>query len=197
MTLVAPGVAWMYPTVPTSPRRIGQAQLLDLDDAFGRARQRVAPQCHRHGAGVTGHAGEPRRQTGGAGNRADHADRQIFRLQHRALLDVQLDIGQQFAARPCGGADMIGVETELNQRLAHRDVRQRPWTPARVSLKVPATARLPSRVDANRTPSSSAKPVTSTANGKRFPRLLRSATQEIAVIRPSGPSHLPASRTVS
>ena len=52
-------------------------------------------------------------------------------------------------------------------------------------------------VEANRTPSSSANPVTSMAKGNRLPRRLRSATQEIAVIRPSGPSHLPASRTVS
>ena len=66
-----------------------------------------------------------------------------------------------------------------------------------LSSKVPATARLPSSVEANRTPSSSAKPVTSIAKGNRTPRRFRSATQAIAVITPSGPSHLPASRTVS
>ena len=66
-----------------------------------------------------------------------------------------------------------------------------------LSLNVPATARLPSSVEAKRTPSSSAKPVTSIANGSRRPLRCRSATQEIAVTRPSGPSHLPASRTVS
>ena len=51
-----------------------------------------------------------------------------------------------------------------------------------LSSKVPATARLPSSVEAKRTPSSSAKPVTSIANGNRLPRRFRSATQEIAVI---------------
>ena len=67
-----------------------------------------------------------------------------------------------------------------------------------LSSKVPATARLPSSVEANRTPSSSAKPTTSIAKGNRTPRRFRSATQAIAVmITPSGPSHLPASRTVS
>ena len=37
-----------------------------------------------------------------------------------SLLDVQLDIGQQFAARARGGADMIGIEAEFRQRIAHR-----------------------------------------------------------------------------
>ena len=37
----------------------------------------------------------------------------------------------------------------------------------------------------------------SIANDNRRPLLCRSPTQEIAVINPSGPSHLPASRTVS
>ena len=33
--------------------------------------------------------------------------------------------------------------------------------------------------------------------GSRLPRRCKSATQQIAVMSPSGPSHLPASRTVS
>ena len=70
-------------------------------------------------------------------------------------------------------------------------------TPSTLSSNVPATARLPSSVEANRTPSSSANPITSIADGNRRSRLCNSATQEIAVISPSGPSHLPASRTVS
>ena len=42
-------------------------------------------------------------------------------FQHRTLLDVKFEIGQQFAARPCRRADMSGVETKLDQRLAHRN----------------------------------------------------------------------------
>ncbi len=49
------------------------------------------------------------------------ADRKIFRFEHRALLDMQLEIGQQFAAGARGGADMIGIEAEFLQRLAHGD----------------------------------------------------------------------------
>ena len=40
-------------------------------------------------------------------------------LQHRPLLDMQLDIGMQFAARPRRRADMLRIEPEPHHRLAH------------------------------------------------------------------------------
>ena len=104
------------------PVLVGPAEFLDRDDAFGGTRQRIAPQHHRHRAGMAGHAGEasPR-----AASRPQIAvttpTGEIQPLQHRALLDVQFDIGQQFAARPRGRADMVGIEPELRQRLAHRE----------------------------------------------------------------------------
>ena len=58
-------------------------------------------------------------------------------------------------------------------------------------------ARLPSSVEEKRTPSSSAKPITSRAKGSRTPSRAISATHSSAMMRPSGPSHLPASRTLS
>ena len=61
--------------------------------------------------------GEPR----GAGDRGDDADRQVLLLQHRPLLDMQFDIGEQLAAGARRGADMLGIETELQHRLAHGD----------------------------------------------------------------------------
>ena len=118
-------------------------------------------------------------------------------FQHRPLLDVQFDIGMQFAARPRRRADMIGIEAELHHAPRAWMMPSRSRASSTLSSKVPATARLPSSVEAKRTPSSSAKPTTSIANGSRTPRRFRSATQAIAVITPSGPSHLPASRTVS
>ena len=167
MTLVAPGIGVDVADGADQAVRVGPAKLLDRDDAFGGARQRIAPQRHRHRAGMTGHAGEADRQPRGAGDRRDHADRQIVALQHRPLLDVQFDIGEQFAAarapprRYDRGRDRIAP--------APRASRCRRWslTASTLSSNVPATARLPSRVDAKRTPSSSAKPVTSTANGSR------------------------------
>src|SRR6266849_5864749 len=71
MTLVAPGMAWMYPMVPTNP--------------------------------------------------------QTFRFQHRPLLDMEFDIGKQFAAGPCRCSDMIGIETELDERIAHRNSGTIPY----------------------------------------------------------------------
>ena len=107
---------------------VGPAELLDRDDAFGGARQRVAPQRHRHRAGVAGHAGEVRRQPRGASYRRHHADGKVLLLQHRPLLDVQFDIGMQFAARPRRRADMIG--SSPNCTIASRIVR--PLAVARV-----------------------------------------------------------------
>ena len=179
------------------PALVGAAKFLDRNDAFGGARQRVAPQRHRHRAGVTGHAGHAHREAGGAGYRGHHADRQVLLLQHRSLLDVQFDISDatRGARAPPRRYDR---DRGRNWSSASRiEIPARSLAPSTLSSNVPATARLPSSVEAKRMPSSSAKPVTSTANGSRFPRLLRSATQEIAVISPSGPSHLPASRTVS
>ena len=135
-------------------------------------------------------------QAGGAGNRRHDADRQALLFEHRPLLDVQFDIGEQFAAGSRGRADMFGVEPELGNRLAHRNAG------AVADVEHAFVERAGYRAAAEQRggkphPSSSAKPVTSIANGNRRPLRLRSATQEIAAINPSGPSHLPASRTVS
>ena len=98
---------------------VGAAKMLDRADALGGARERIAPQRHRYGAGVPGHAGQPRRHPCRARNRGDDADGKVFGFQHRPLLDMQFEIGEQFAAGTRGGADMIGIEAEVLQRLAH------------------------------------------------------------------------------
>src|SRR5712691_8195964 len=173
------------PDSPDQPTFVGPAERLDRDDAFRGTRQRIAPQQHRHGAGMPGHAGETCREPRRARYRGHNPDRQAFAFKHRSLLDMQFDIAVQLASGPrCDNASRIEI----------------PWrslAPSTLSSKVPATARLPSKVDANRTPSSSAKPMTSMAKGNLCPRLCMAPTQEIAVTSPSGPSHLPASCTVS
>ena len=114
-----------------------------------------------------------RRKPRRARDRGHHPDRQILLFQHRPLLDVQFEIGEQFAARPRGGADMIGIEAELRQAPRASKCRRSSLVPSTLSTKVPATARLPSSVEAKRTPSSSAKPITSIANGNRRPLLVQ------------------------
>ena len=100
---------------------VGPAELLDLDDALGRTGERVTAQQHRHRAGMAGHAGEACREPRRARDRGDYSDREIKTFQHRTLLDVQFDIGQQFAAHPCRRADTIG--SSPNFCSAHRASR--------------------------------------------------------------------------
>src|ERR1700694_316839 len=63
--------------------------------------------------------------------------------------------------------------------------------------KLPATARLPRYVEPKRSPSSSAKVMTSKANGSCVWPPYRGCTAAMATTTPSGPSHFPASRTVA
>ena len=195
ITLTAPGSASIRPTVATSSS-VSQGDALDRQDHLGRGGERVAAQRHRHGAGVAGLALTSTVKRRCAVDRGDDADRQALGLEHRALLDVHLDIGQR---HPPGGAapSMVRrVAAELLQRLAHAD----PVRVARLERRrssVPATAREPVSVTGKRTPSSSPKASTSIAKGSRSPRPWRSATAAMAATTPRLPSYLPASRTVS
>jgi hypothetical protein len=65
------------------------------------------------------HAGKPRRKPCRARDRSYDSDRQTLALQDRTLLDVELDIGQQFVSGACGRADMFGVEAKRDKRLPH------------------------------------------------------------------------------
>ena len=113
------------------------------------------------------------RQPRGARDRRHHADRKTLLFQHRPLLDVQFDIGKQFAARACGRADMVGIEAECLTIASRMEMPARSRVLSTLSSKVPATARLPSSVEAKRTPSSSANPTTSIANGNRLPAVVQ------------------------
>ena len=55
ITLIAPGCASMRPTVPTSSG-VALRDALDGEHALGGGGERVAPQAHRHRAGVAGRA---------------------------------------------------------------------------------------------------------------------------------------------
>ena len=173
ITLVAPGFASILPTVPTSPAFVGPAEFLDRDDAFGRARQRVAPQRHRHRAGVAGHAGQSCREPGGARDRRHHADRQVFLLPAPAPARCAVRHRPSNSRRARAAAPIcVGIEAEC--AIASRiEMPARSRVLSTLSSNVPATARLPSSVEAKRTPSSSANPTTSIANGNRFPRAVQ------------------------
>ena len=90
-------------------------------------------------------------------------------FQHRPLLDVQFDIGKQFAARPRRRTDMIGIEPELlpsprastcrRGRARRARFRRRCRRPRGCRAAWRQTARLPRRQSRS----------TSIANGSRMP----------------------------
>ena len=73
---------------------------------LGGAGERVAPQQHRHRAGVAGFAEQFDVEIGLSDDRGHDAERLIARLQHRPLLDVHLDIGGDVLAPVCGRRDI-------------------------------------------------------------------------------------------
>ena len=75
ITLVAPGATAMRPTVATtSPLRLARERLAE-QHRFGGAGKRVAPQQHRHRAGMAGFAEEFHVEIGLPDDRRDDAER--------------------------------------------------------------------------------------------------------------------------
>ena len=102
-----------------------------------------------------------------AGDGVDDAKRQIEVFEHRPLLDVELEIAERFRRRTRVG-DPAGIETEVAG--SRREACGPPASRAieQPASNVPASARLPMNGTPKRTPSSSEKPTTSMANGRRF-----------------------------
>ena len=67
---------------------------------------------------MAGPAVEPHLGARGAGDRRDDTDGRVALLQHRPLLDVQLDVSEQLLAAARGGA---GSVAERGKRVAHGD----------------------------------------------------------------------------
>ncbi len=110
----------MRPTVPTTSG-ISTGDALDRRHALRGRSERIAAQAHRHGTGVSGHAGEFDVEAIASVDRSDHADRQAFAFEHRPLLDVQFRVRMDL----CHGMRRIGdpgrIESERSQRSTHRD----------------------------------------------------------------------------
>ena len=84
--------------------RLRAGHALGGEHELGRGGERVAAQVHRRRPGVRGVAGEGEVEAALAGDRRDHAERQALGVEHRALLDVDLEVGARrrvvTAARP-------------------------------------------------------------------------------------------------
>lgn len=94
------------------------ALALDGDDGGRRGRQRVPSLVRRHRPGVVRVAGEPREQPLDPRDGGDHTDRRARRLQHGALLDVQLDVAVQRSRCPRLGQGRGRVEAERRHDVA-------------------------------------------------------------------------------
>ena len=141
ITFAAFGDTCREPTVATRPG-CRRAQALHLRNPFRGGRQGVVPQSHGRGAGMIGVACE--RQQPAALARRSHPprQRQTQTFQHRALLDVELQIARSSPARGALRADRAGIEPEVANRFAYGDAVgiapvQQCWS------SVPVNARLP------------------------------------------------------
>ena len=88
---------------------------------LGRGGGGVAPQMHRRGAGVAGDALEGGFQPQLGGDAGHHPDRQLLGLEHRPLLDMGLDIGQDLAGPTRRLADLGRIQPETAQGLGQGD----------------------------------------------------------------------------
>ena len=139
-----PGLQTTPPDVQTAPSPVRARDVADLERELRRAGERVAALVHRRRAGVRRLAA-PRDAVALDAERAEHdAERQIERLEHRPLLDVQLEVG--------GG----GVELPRARRARGRGRRRaRRARPAADSVAVRAAgAARPGRPSSRRPRSS-------------------------------------------
>ena len=93
--------------------------LADLELELRRAGERVAPGVHRRRAGVRGLAAEGDLVALDAEGAEDDAEREVERLEHRALLDVQLEVGGgvlEMLASSC----LVEVDAVLGEHVGER-----------------------------------------------------------------------------
>ncbi len=76
---------------------------------------------HRHRTGMARLARKAAVQTTGTVDRRDHPEREIFLLQARSLLNVQLQIGHDIADVARGTLDLTGIQPHVAHRLGNRD----------------------------------------------------------------------------
>ena len=70
---------------------------------------------------MAGHAVNLDHETAETIDRGDHADRETFGFQHRALFDVKLHVGRYFVSTPRRLHDVCRVQAELPDGFTHTD----------------------------------------------------------------------------
>ena len=94
---------------------------LERDDGPRGGDAGVGAAVHRRGAGVTGTAGEHRPPALDPEGAEHRAAGQALGLQHRPLLDVQLEVGRQALAPPLPRAAMARSRPRARRRRRERD----------------------------------------------------------------------------
>jgi hypothetical protein len=176
--------------------RLAATPRFNREHAFGRGGERIAPQRHGHGARMSRHAFDVDGEAIGAVDRGDDAQRQAFGLEHRALLDVELGIGEEIGTAPRGVAGTRRIEPERCQCVAHR----RAVLVAAVEKL--GIQRAGDRAAAQQRGAEAHAFLVREAHDlererQAVPRSFSAWTQSIAATTPSMPSYLPALRTVS
>ena len=162
-----PGLQTTPPDVQTAPSPTSRRDRPDLERELRRAGERVAALVHRRRAGVRRLAA-PRDEVALDAERAEHdAERQVERLEHRALLDVQLEIRGRVRRAAC--APRARGRGRRRARRAHRAARSRRRRGAARSSSwssiEPAAADEPKSERPKRAPSSSAQLTSRTVSG--------------------------------
>ena len=184
MTLVAPGLALIAPTVATKPWNLVRFPFHSCDP-LRRAGDCIVSKIHRRCTGVVGPANECELKPALAGDRLHDSERLLQCLQNRALLDVKFHVSPEYRFPKQPEEFLAGFNP--NSSMALRTEIPRGSLRCRSSSSsLPVSARLPMNGVPKRTPSSSEKPTTSIPNGSRRPS--KASSNATASTTPSTPS---------
>ena len=103
--------------------RAAAGHFLDHPDRFGDSGERVMAKCHRHRAGMAGLASRAQAVAALARDGGDHAERLSRPLQHRPLLDMDLEVADDVGAAIGFGGERRRIAAEGEQRIADLDAR--------------------------------------------------------------------------
>ncbi len=97
--MLAPGSIFIEPTVPTWLPGSLRTSSRTASTARRRGGERILAPVHWRCAGMIGEAGGGASPQADAHNSRDHSDGDLCFIQHRALLDVQLQVARDTAWR--------------------------------------------------------------------------------------------------
>ena len=116
-----PGFVTTPPIVQTAPPPTRARDLAELELELRGAGEGVAALVHRRRAGVRGLAAERDRVALDAEGAEHDAERQVERLEHRPLLDVELEVGRRVFELRARLERAVEVDAVRGERVRERD----------------------------------------------------------------------------